>query len=274
MSAFDLELAAKALIPKDALNQASSLRLAMHIGEGVVEAVVADVATGDFIWSEIFKPDFFDNLQSQIDFILDRNWSERVFRKCTLSFDSRCFTLVPTPFFAESESHRLLSYNTGKNIQHLDHLYLPGADAYLIFEVPEEIKSLIKKFPNLRILPSVFLLALSAESTLQRRDQQIHMYVGKNYLLLCVHLSGKLQLLNYFDVQSENDIVYFLSNAVMRAVMDPEELMLFYADTFVYNGLENLLRTYYSNITNQRDELNISNAESFSHQTRLQIKCV
>jgi len=61
MSAFDLELAAKALIPKDALNQASSLRLAMHIGEGVVEAVVADVATGDFIWSEIFKPDFFDN---------------------------------------------------------------------------------------------------------------------------------------------------------------------------------------------------------------------
>ena len=274
MSAFDLELAARALAPKDMLNQASSMRLAMHIGEGLVEATIADVASSNIVWSEVFKQDIFEDLQTQIDFIQDRNWSERVFRKCSLTFDSRCFTLVPAPFFTESESHRLLAYNTGREIQFVDHVYLPGADAYLVFEVPGSIKTLVKKFPNVRILPSVFLLALNAESNIQRRDQQIQMYVGKNYMLLCVHLSGKLQLLNYFEVQSETDVLYFLSNAVMRAVMDPEDLILEYADSFGFTGLEKMLKAYYSNVTNQLTALNIRNAESFSFFTSLQIKCV
>lgn len=274
MSVFDLELAAKALVPKDLLNEASSLHLAIHIGDGLVEAAVADVASGEMLWSRAFKPDFFDGLQSQVDFILERNWAERVFRKCTLTYDSRCFTLVPAPFFTEQESARLLAYNTGKEIRHVDHVYLPGADAHLIYEIPAEIRSLIKKFPNVRILPSVFVLALNAESTLQRRDQQIQMYVSKNYMLLCVHLAGKLQLLNYFDIQGETDVLYFLSNAVMRSVMDPEDLILEFADCAGMPGLERLLKTYYSNVICHGPKTMMQPGESFVYFTSLQIKCV
>lgn len=274
MSVFDLELAARALLPKDVLNEASSLRLDMYFGENSVGVSAADVATGHVVWQEDFRQEDFRDPAVQSEFAAARNWADRVFRKCTLAFDSRCFTLVPAPFFDDRESHNLLSFNTGRQVNHTDHVYLPGTDAQLIFETPDELKSLIKKYPNIRILPSSYLLALYAESMAGAADQCFHIYVSHNYMLVCLHLKGKLQLLNYYDIRSETDVLYFISNAVMQFVLDNESLIVNFADVYGHTGLEKLLRTYYSNVHDLRKNRDLNSSQVLTFMNELQIRCV
>src|SRR5688572_10672491 len=100
MTAFVPGIAARALIPRDLLSQASALHLCMHIHPRWVAVALADAAGGQVTWSEQFDIEqaHVDTWDDVAGFIRGRNWSEKVFRKCTLTFDTADFTLVPSAF--------------------------------------------------------------------------------------------------------------------------------------------------------------------------------
>ena len=100
MIAFDPELAARMKMPKELLDRAPELHLALHTGQNHVHAALYDFASSTCFW----------NVQSEVPahlsvykFIYQRNWIEGVFRRCTVTFDSDAYALVPLSLFdAES----------------------------------------------------------------------------------------------------------------------------------------------------------------------------
>ena len=89
MSAFNPEIAARALMPKELLHEASSLHLCLHLSVGKMQVALAEASGRDFLWAEDF---FFETIKhtyaDAVDFTTGRNWSEKVFRKCTLTYDT------------------------------------------------------------------------------------------------------------------------------------------------------------------------------------------
>ena len=100
MSSFSPEIAAHALMPKDLLSQASSMHFAMHLSPTYVEAALAEAAGGEFHWARSFRIDAGHQTEKDmVTFVNDRNWNERVFRKCTISYDVLKFWLVQAALF-------------------------------------------------------------------------------------------------------------------------------------------------------------------------------
>jgi hypothetical protein len=109
MSTFNPEISARALIPKDLMGQASSLHLSMHLATDFVEAALAEAAGGEFHWTGIFPIE--SNQMSGKDalhFVTERNWSDKVFRKCSVSFDTSEICLVPRAFFEPDKAMELI----------------------------------------------------------------------------------------------------------------------------------------------------------------------
>jgi hypothetical protein len=248
MSGIGPEITTRALMPRDLLNQASSLHFAVHIGGNRVEATLADAASTEILWSEIFEMgNSAHAFTESIDFISSCNWSERVFRKSTLSFDSTAFTLVPGAFFEADKMQEVLLFNTGMTPENPGHILLNEAGAQIIFDRPSKLDEVTSKFPNLRIFPSAWVFGKYAAQNSDKNNSHIHLYVNGNYLLLAAYKSQRLMMLNRFEVNSSEDLLYYTANAAIRLDIDLENC---YIRLFDYRtGAQNveLLKNYCKN---------------------------
>jgi hypothetical protein len=111
MTSFDLESAARALMPKDISVLASSSHLAMHITPSFVLVAVTDVASEKPIWIQEFALADDMGIGPAFEFVSARNWFEQVFRKVTVSFETHVFTLIPEPFFDKARMAEVFQFN-------------------------------------------------------------------------------------------------------------------------------------------------------------------
>ncbi len=235
-------------MPRELLNQASSLHFAVHIGGKMIEATLADAASTEILWSEIFEMSGSSTSFAQsVEFISSCNWSERVFRKSTLSFDSMAFTLVPGAFFEVDKMEEVLVFNTGLTPENPGHTFLNEAGAQIIFDKPTVLDELISKFPNLRIFPSAWVFGKYAAQNSDKNNSHIHLYVNGNYLLLAAYKSQRLMMLNRFEVNSSEDLLYYTANAAIRLDIDLENCQIRLFDYLTGTQNVELLKNYCKN---------------------------
>ena len=249
MNVFSPEIAARALVPKDLLGQASSLHFALHVHKNFVAASLAEAAGGDFHWSGDFPiEDAGGSFENALHFIRERNWSEKVFRKFTLSFDTTEFTLVPTAFFQKEKEKQLLEFNTGTVGGLIESMEIPELDAVMIYSVDEHIRELTARFPNARIFPSAALFAKYAYAQSDRTEKEFHIYHTPGFMLLAVMQGKKLLLLNHYPVHTDEDILYYTSNAALRLDLDMENTRVRLYEMPLREYLENLFSHYSTNV--------------------------
>lgn len=245
MTPFSPETAARAMMPKDLLGEASSLHLCLHLSPGYMQVALAEAAGSDFQWAEDFAPEQIKHTYSDtVDFTAGRNWAEKVFRKCTLTFDTASFALVPNAFFDATKERELLEFQTGKTSQSTAHLPLPEIDAVMVFEQDPQVRELIKQFPNVRIFPTAYLFVKHALLRAEREESTLHIGRIGHQMLLCVVKNKKLLLLNHFEVQSDEDVLYHASNAAMRLAIDFENAQLSLYEIAQTDSLATLLKGY------------------------------
>lgn len=224
MTSFVPEIAARAKISGELLGQASSLHCCMHLHPAHVVIALADASGGQLVWTEQFElePNPSDSWQGALSFVRDRNWFEKVFRKCTLTFDTGEYTTIPLAFFESGREAQLLKFHTGKDYQTADVLSLGEFGAQFVFSVPDEIRSITNLFPNVRIFPASWMLARYGWMNASALGASIFIWQTDSKMDMVVLQDRKLLLLRSDHVQSPEDMLYHTSNAALRLGIDLE----------------------------------------------------
>jgi hypothetical protein len=233
MAVFNPELAARMKMPKELLDEASSLHFALHIGDRYVEAALYDAASSTCRWHVISE----EFIGDPVEFIYQRNWHDQLFRKCTVSFDTLVYAIVPTPYFEEKQIAAYLQLQHGVLSNQPQHIELAELDAVCCFESPEWSARLMGFIPNARILPSAAVLARYAAIAATGDGASCVCWVTERQLTMVCLRQRKLHLLASNEVSSEEDVMYHFSNAAMRLGFDLEHLSL---DLLIGRGMTEL----------------------------------
>ncbi len=250
MSAFNPEIAARAMMPKELLGEASSLHLCLHLSRRRLQVAVAEASGRDFLWAEDFLlENITGSYRDALDFTVGRNWSETVFRKCTLTYDTPLFAPVPNAFFDPAKQGELLQFQTGKQAVNPANLPVQEADATMVFEQDNDVRALIKQFPNVRIFPTAYLFVKHALLIAEREETVFHLSHAGESMLLAVVKNKKLLLLNHFEAGNDEDVLYHASNAALRLNIDFENTGIMLYEMPQTASLLSLLKTYNSQVT-------------------------
>ena len=222
MSTFTQDDAARLLIPQDLLARAASLHLALHMHSKSVSVAIFEMDPGPALWQQEFAIDAIhqDPYADAIVFLKKTNWNEKVFRKSTISFDGENFTLVPSGFVIAGKEKELLQFNTQLECEFVESQSLEELGATVISEVPAAIHGMLSQYPNARILPVVTLLLKYIQLKKNLLQDQLHIYVQPNYLLVVAVAKGEMKLTNHFGIQGNDDVLYHLANACIRLGID------------------------------------------------------
>ncbi|MFM9986634.1 MAG: DUF3822 family protein [Flavobacteriales bacterium] len=269
MTPYVPEIAARAKISKELLGQASMLHCCMHLNSDRVEISLADATTGQISWAEAFdiEPRVSGSWEEVLNFIAERNWFEKVFRKCTLTFDTGEYTVVPTAFFEQGREAQLLQFHTGKEYLQAEVLSLTEYGAQFVFDIPQGIRALSGHFPNIRIFPAAWIMARYAWMQAPATGSNIFIWQTGNRMDLLFLQDRKLLLCRNDLVQSAEDILYHAANAAMRLGVDFENTPLFLYSLKDDSTTRNVFASYCK-------ELKPVHEGAVSIITKMQISCV
>ncbi len=223
MAVFNPEMAARMKMPKELLDEASSLHLAMHLSEQSVEAALFDAATSQCKW-HVFVD--ITALSDPAQFVYERNWNEQVFRKCSVSFDCDRFALIPKAYFDENLCAEYIRLQHGSISSDTTYLELSEIDAVLCFALPSWHQRVVSMMPNARLIPSAALLMRYARMHAPREGSAFITWVCAQSMTLACMKEKNPVLLASNAVSSEEDVLYYLSNAAMQLDVDLENVSL------------------------------------------------
>lgn len=224
MPPFVPEIAARAKISKELLGQASLMHCCLHVSPSRIEIALFDASSGQVAWIDAFDLETtrHDSWDDVLSFISERNWFEKVYRKCTLTFDTGEYTLVPAAFFEAGREAHLLQFHTGKNHTSADVLALSEYGAHMVFEIPDAIRALSAHFPNIRIFPAAWILARYAWTQVQAHETAIVIWQSLATMDMAVIKDRKLLLLRNDAIRSPEDMLYHAANASLMLGIDFE----------------------------------------------------
>lgn len=247
MGTFNPEIAAQAMIPKDLLGQASSLHFSLHLASDSSEAALSEAAGGELHWAHRL-PREESSSGALTSSLADRNWNEKIFRRCTVSYDAELFTLVPSGFFSAEKASELLSFSSGKSCRRVNHMALPEWDAVMIWEEPMDMATIPDVFPNARLMPSAYLVMKHCSTVIDRNTNTIALLRSGSLVNLFVFKQGMPVLVNAHQIHDDEDILYYASNAAMTLGIDFENCDILIYDRSIDVSLVNLLKHYNRNI--------------------------
>jgi hypothetical protein len=244
MSAFNPEIAVKALLPKEILSMSSSLHLGIHLHKYFVQAVVFDPETNEILWNGHFDvEDATGDWSRPADFAMLRNWGERVYRKVTISFDQSDFTLVPQGFLEKGKEGELLRFATNKQADAAETEVFSDLGVALIYDLPSEIAALSKRFPNARFYPSTGLFIREC-ARIAKSNSKFFVMVQDGFMLVSAFHQGIMKLTNHYGVQGNDDVLYHIANAAMRLNIHLESSEVLLMGFGITSELEQLLKSY------------------------------
>jgi hypothetical protein len=266
MVVFDPELAARMKMPKELLERAEELHFAMHIGTRHVYAALYENASFTCLWSvsaevpagiSVFK------------FIYQRNWIEAVFRRCSVTFDTDCYALIPSSLFDPQACADYLHMQHGVMSQQTGYVDLPEVEAALCFELPEWNTELLKYFPNARIVPLSALIIRAAIGGKQTGPSDFVLVHSSSSVTIAAIKNRSLVLLSTHEARAEEDVLYHLSNAAMRLQIDLDNCSLQLLNMSETPDLLTLLQRY----TKHASKLDIHSNSDHGASTQLHYLC-
>lgn len=245
MVVFDPELAARMKMPKELLDRAQELHLTMHVGRQHVYAALYDFSSSTCFWSVYTE---VPAGLSVYKFIYQRNWLEGVFRRCTVTFDTDCYALVPASLFEPNSSSEYISMQHGINGIHTAFTDIPEAESVVCFEIPEWQSDLMRFFPNARVIPACALLLRIAASRRNHALPSFFVLFSSNTISIAAFRDKEIALLSTHEARTSEDSLYHLTNAAMRLQIDPENCHVELLDTSENSELTELFKKYFTHV--------------------------
>jgi hypothetical protein len=188
---------------------------------------------------------------------------KKPFKTVRLFIFTENFTLVPTDYSVDKPIENLTSYmfhqdsNSKLIINKIEAL-----NAHLIFPLPTDVMEVLHiQFNNNIdfIHPVTSLLICPVES---RKRNSAVLLTTKKYFYLIVTRNNKLILANSFQAEHLNDLVYNVLNTFQQLEIARSETDLYVSGSRNENSeIEDLLKPYFENISNLKNEGLISNPE-------------
>jgi hypothetical protein len=245
MAVFDPELAARMKMPKELLERAPELHLAIHAGLREVHAALFDFNQSTCLWH------VYSELPPGISpyaFIYGRNWIEGVFRKCTITFDCDTYALVPQSIFDPAAGADYLSLQHGVESTSTGFVELPEAEAVICFEWPDWYANLMRVIPNARVQPQSALLVRLALAKAQTGESSFLVATSSDYVTIAGVKNKVLMLLASHEARTPEDILYHLSNAALRLQIDMEHCRIQLLEAVENGEVLELLKRYVKEI--------------------------
>jgi Protein of unknown function (DUF3822) len=215
VSAFDPELTARALMPRDLVAQSATLLLALHIGPRTVVAGVSGGAS-EWAWQQSFVlASENSDWHAAVAFLRDRNWHDGVFRSVTISFDTDATTLVPKAFEAPDKLNELLAFHLQRPVDDVLRNDISVYDAVMICEWPAALAPLKQWWPNAIWFP-VGVPLLHLMHRLSHTSHALAAVVMSHHVYIAASGPNQLQVLNRYTADSDTDVLYHISNVCMR----------------------------------------------------------
>jgi len=245
MAVFDPELAARMKMPKELLERAPELHLAIHAGIGQVHAALFDFNQTACLWH--VHADLPPGI-SAYAFIYGRNWIEGVFRKCTITFDCDTYALVPQSIFDPAACSDYLSMQHGVVSSTIGSVELPEAEAVICFEWPDWHDSLMRVIPNARVQPQSALIVRLALALAHSGENTFLIATSSDFVTIAGVKNKNLMLLATQAARTPEDVLYHLSNAAMRLQIDLENCRVQLMEAIENSEILELLRRYVKEI--------------------------
>lgn len=144
------------------------------------------------------------------------------YSKISVNYTGRQFTLVPAAFFDEKDARELLEFNcgdTGAGIILSDEV---NADIRLIYSIDEALKSTIDRlFPNHHLRHTGSVLAKLLLQSDELANEQVLLHMDKGSLFITIKKDGQLQLCNHYQVQTDEDILYYVLFVLEQFGLNP-----------------------------------------------------
>lgn len=144
------------------------------------------------------------------------------YTKISVNYTGRQFTLVPTAFFDEKNARELLEFNcgdTGSGIILSDEV---NADIRLVYSMDETLKSTIDRlFPNHHLRHTGSVLARLLLQSDELASEQVLLHTDQGSLFITAKKDGQLQLCNHYQVQTDEDILYYVLFVLEQFELNP-----------------------------------------------------
>jgi hypothetical protein len=233
-------------MPKELLDRAQDLHLAIHVGRQHVYAALYDFLSATCFW----------NVQAEVPpglsvykFIYQRNWMEGVFRRCSVTFDTDCYALVPATFFDPSAAEDYIQMQHGITGINASFTEIHEAESVVCYEIPEWQTDLMRYFPNARVMPACALLLRLAAARRNQTRPSFFVIFSSDSISIAAIKEKEIELLSTHEARTAEDALYHLSNAAMRLQIDPENCHIELLDTSENFELVELLRKYFGNVS-------------------------
>lgn len=182
-------------------------------------------------------------------FIDDWEYSAAPFKEVSLAHRGIPFTLVPSGLFQSDQAFRLLSLtHRVQPSTEVRHVAADALKATLLYVPLEDAEAtVLKAFPAARVHANANLL-IGAVMNRNRFDRPPQVYADLSDSFAEVFVAGHKDLLlaNRYDIESDEDALYVLSNVFSTLGLDPAETTLYLSGAIDISGDRfKLFRSYY-----------------------------
>lgn len=139
--------------------------------------------------------------------------------------ENSIYQLIPSELFRENDIKTLFEITFGKNEDNiLKYSVLPKWNMHLSFQITEKIADFFARlYPEIELKHIIFDLL---KNFIKRTEEAVYLNIRKNAIDLALIADNKLQILNSFDVKTDEDICYFLLNIFEQFKLKTESFKL------------------------------------------------
>ncbi len=227
--------------------------LSLRLAHGSFALCAFDPERGKFILLKDYRFDtdlLHDQYISKIkDILREDRFLHHEYRRIRLMINIYRTTLVPESVFAQERVKDLFTFNHDlQDIEELHYNLISPAKAYCIFPFDSDISNLVfRNFQGISLYShsAVFLqnLLLDHEPT---RQSLMALLVGPEHFDLAVIREGQLLLHNIFAYRNDQDMLYFVLNAMDQLELDPDKTpLVLHGEIQKRAPVADLLRQYF-----------------------------
>jgi Protein of unknown function (DUF3822) len=154
--------------------------------------------------------------------LVDHAVLNQFFASVELVYGGSPFVSIPSQIIQTSDREQLfkLSHKLGPDDELIDGNL--NRDVSLIYSAPKSIsKILMAKYPNLQKIHELTSLFKWIQPV-PASGSSIYARLKDELLLLLVIKNGKLNLVNYYDAKTSDDVFYFVMSTMEQLELDPE----------------------------------------------------
>lgn len=139
--------------------------------------------------------------------------------------ENSVYQLVPSELYREDDAQKLFEivYGNSEN-EIIKYSVLPKWNLHLAYQIPEKLGVFFtERYPEVELKHIVFDLL---KTFIHKTEDAVYLNVRKNAIDLSLVKDNRLQLLNSFDVKTDEDICFYTMNVYEQLNLNIENLKL------------------------------------------------